>query len=92
MSSLGMLQKISCNPIGTERAIAVAKLLHSNKSLEEVYVSYCSIDSVGVCHLVQPLCDNTTLKELDMRMNIGESAKEGIHKLFEGKVSSRVFL
>jgi len=38
--------------------MAVAKLIHSNKSLEEVNMMNCSIDSEGACHLVQGLCEN----------------------------------
>jgi len=59
----------------------MAKLLHCNKSLVEVDMTNCSIDSEGLCHLAQPLCENTTMKELDMLMNIGESAKEGISQV-----------
>jgi len=66
--------------------MAVSKLIHSNKSLEEVHMRGCSINSEGACHLAKALCENTTLKELDLSWNLtGEegSAKEGIHKLLE---------
>ena len=43
----------------------MAKLIHSNKSLEEVYMRNCNIDSEGACHLTQALCENTTLRDLN---------------------------
>ena len=61
--------KLVDHPIGTTGAMAVAKLLHSNKSLEEVDISKCFIDSEGVCHVAQALCENTTLRKLDLSDN-----------------------
>ena len=57
-STLKRLEIVN-HPIGTVEAIAILKLIHSNKSLEEVNMSRCSIDSEGACHLAQALCENT---------------------------------
>ena len=52
--------------IGTKDAAAIIQLIHNNKSLERVWMD-CDIDSEGVCHLAQALCENTTLRELDLQ-------------------------
>ena len=57
------------HPVGTTGAKAIAKLIHNSKSLEEVNISGCNIDSEGACHLVQALCENTAVKKLDLSDN-----------------------
>ena len=61
---------LSGNPIGTNGALALAKVVH-NKSLQNFDMSNCNIDSEGLyaCHLAQSFCENTTLKELDLSHN-----------------------
>ena len=59
----------ACHPVGTTVAMAIAKLIHNSKSLEEVIISGCNIDSEGACHLVQALCENTAVKKLDLSDN-----------------------
>jgi len=73
------------NPIGENDATALAKLIHSSKSLEEVHMRFCSINSEGACHLAQALCENTSLRILKLSWNpIGQEGSEGdIHKLLE---------
>jgi len=53
----------------TKDVMAVAKLLHSNKLLEEVNMNGCNIDNEGACHLAQALCENTTLRKLCLSDN-----------------------
>ena len=82
---------LSYNPIGTKGAMALAELIHHNKSLEEVNVSGCKIDSEGACHLAQALCGNTTLRELDLSCNpIGHDGAVALAEMLHTNTSLQI--
>ena len=84
------VKKLSlCNsPIGTKGAMALAKLIHTTKSLEEVKLNTCHIGSEGVCHLAQALCENTTVKILSLSYNcIGSKGTMALAKLIRSNTS-----
>jgi len=60
---------LSYNPIGTKGAMTLAKVIRAKKSLGEVYMRDCNIDSEGAYHLAQALCETTTVRRLDMSFN-----------------------
>ena len=80
--------------IGTKDAAAIIKLIHNNKSLERVWME-CDIDSEGVCHLAQALCENTTLKRLDLYYryhNIGLKGAMAFAQLIHNKSLEQVIV
>ena len=62
--------------IGTKGTAAIIQLIHNCKSLESVCMD-CDIDGEGVCHLAQALCENTTLRELDLHYGHNNNGTKG---------------
>ena len=60
---------LALNPIGTEVAMALAELIHSNKSLVVVHMRNCTIGIEGICPLAQAFCENTSLRIMDLSGN-----------------------
>ena len=54
------------NPIGSEGAAAFTDMLATNKSLTELYMTYCSIEGEGAVCLAKALEKNSTLREFDI--------------------------
>ena len=52
---------------------ATASALRGNKGLTELKLLGCDIDAEGTSHLVQALCDNTTLRVLNLSHNTVDS-------------------
>ena len=70
--------KLSYNPLGDEGAKALAEMLGGNgaessgtvnTTLEHVNLRSCSMGPVGVQHLAQALCVNTSVKTLNLSYN-----------------------
>ena len=50
-----------------------ASALRGNTVLTELRLKYCHIDALGTCHLVQALCDITTLRALNLSRSTVDS-------------------
>ena len=59
----------SNNAIGDGGAVALAKALHHNSTLEKLHLFSNSISDDGAVALAQALCHNSTLKRLDLDNN-----------------------
>ena len=64
---------------------ATVSALRGNTALTVLRLGYCCIDAEGISHLVQALCDITTLRVLDLTGNtVGSQGGRHLGKLSGG--------